>query len=226
MCPVDSDEFNSDNLTTRHIPMGEPPISKDFSGYIRRRARDQHLSISQLAENSGVSRQALYKLMEGDAEAKLSTIIRLSGPLEVHPLDILRAFFGSESLPFQSSATVKYPLDASSFIEDVTVPDNMRVWINQRFLKTCKIQNTGKMAWRNRRLVYMDQQLNFRITTREKSEISLPAPSRRLIHAEESKHLTRSSPVLTPGNTHKHAIETNSYTCRLVTKSLNKIFIP
>ena len=183
--------------------MGDNNISDDFSRYIRRHARDQRLSLSQLAENSRISRQTLYKIMKGDAEAKLSTIIRLSGALQVHPLDMMRAFFGSQNLPAQPFATAKYPLDASSFIEDVTVPDNMRVWINQRFLKTWKIQNTGKTVWRNRRLVCMDSKLTFEITNLEEREVSQPALNRRLIPAQDSIAI----PLTHPGQTVELSVE-------------------
>jgi len=183
--------------------MSENLIYDDISRYIRRHARDQRLSLSQLAEDSRISRQTLYKIMEGDAEAKLSTIIRLSGTLQVHPLDMMRAFFGSQNLPVQASATAKYPLDASSFIEDVTVPDNMRVWINQRFIKTWKIQNTGKRVWQNRRLVCMDPKLTFEITNQEEMEVSQPALNRRLIPAQDSIAI----PLTRPGQTIELSVE-------------------
>lgn len=185
------------------MTMTQKLTPNDFSAYIRRNARLQSLSLSQLAQRSQISRQTLYKIMEGDTEAKISTIIRLSAILQVHPLDMMRAFFGTQHLPLDTSPKSKYASDASSFIEDITIPDNMRVWVNQTFTKIWKIHNTGNMAWIKRRLICADPKLHFHVTDEVSGEFAPPASERRLIPAQDSVPI----PDTQPGQTVQLSVE-------------------
>jgi transcriptional regulator with XRE-family HTH domain len=177
--------------------MNENPHTDNFSAYIRSRARAQNLSMTQLAQASKISRQTLYKIMKGDNEAKLSTMISVASVLKMHPLDLLRAFFGYRALPFETMASTKHLYDASSFIEDVTIPDNMRVWVNQSFVKSWKIQNTGKVPWINRCLLCMDEQMQLQFSSEIDLIFKLPTQGRRLLPAQTSIPI----PTTLPGQT-------------------------
>jgi hypothetical protein len=47
------------------------------------------------------------------------------------------------------------PGDDSKFVADVTIPDGTAVRVNQRFVKTWELQNTGTVPWRGR---YLERQ--------------------------------------------------------------------
>jgi transcriptional regulator with XRE-family HTH domain len=183
--------------------MNENQLTNDFSAYIRSRARAQNLSISQLAQCSKISRQTLYKIMKGDTEAKISTMIRLASVLQMHPLDLLRAFFGNQTLPFGTMASAKYLFDATGFIEDVTIPDNMRVWVNQPFLKSWKIQNTGKIPWINRALLCTDEQVRLHFAPETNFAFKPPTQDRRLLPTQSSIPI----PKTLPGQTAQLSVE-------------------
>jgi transcriptional regulator with XRE-family HTH domain len=131
-----------------------------FEGFLRQRAKKLGLTLSGLAEKSGVSRQALYKLLRGNIrDAQLSTLIRLAKALELHPIALMREILESEISPPPSSQKSKYPGDYSGFISDVTIPDNTVVMAGSVFGKIWKIQNLGSVDWENRRLVCIDDEI-------------------------------------------------------------------
>lgn len=126
----------------------------DLSTLLQQRTRQLGITKSQLAKRSGISRQTLYKLLNAEiVEAKLSTIVKLSEALKLHPIDLLKLYF--DGLKLRSYLKK----DDSGFLGDVTYPDNSLVTINQQFTKVWNLKNIGKTTWVNRRLICVDDQL-------------------------------------------------------------------
>jgi len=123
----------------------------DLANLLQKRIKQLKITKSELARNSGISRQTLYKLLNADVdEAKLSTLVKVSQVLKVHPMDLLRTYFSGLAL----RNTVKK--DDTGFLGDITYPDNSIVMVKQRFTKVWSIKNMGSTAWINRRLVCVD----------------------------------------------------------------------
>lgn len=111
------------------------------------------LTKKQLAERAGISRASLYNLLSGDvAESKLSTLIRLSSALGVHPFDIIHPYF-NQSMRGRLALTHQA---GTAFVEDVTYPDYSTVMPHQTFIKTWAVMNTGEAPWENLFLVCQD----------------------------------------------------------------------
>lgn len=124
-----------------------------LANLLQERTNQLDMSRTELASKAGISRQTLYKLLNAEIdEAKLSTLIKLSQVLMLHPMDLLRIYF--DGLVIQSNNH-----DNSGFLGDITYPDNTTVMINQRFTKVWGLKNTGKTTWRARRLVCLDDRL-------------------------------------------------------------------
>ncbi len=70
-----------------------PPT--DFNDYFRQRCKELGMSVSEVARRSGLSRAAIYKLLEpgGMAQVRIATLTRLADALDVHPQWLLRTFF-------------------------------------------------------------------------------------------------------------------------------------
>ena len=49
--------------------------------------------------------------------------------------------------------------DSSSFVMDVTIPDNMEVEPGKKFIKTWRLRNNGTTTWKNYKLVFTDGDL-------------------------------------------------------------------
>jgi len=134
----------------------------EFSEYVRNHAEIQGLSMAELARQVGISRQALYGVLDGSTgQAKVSTIIALAFALKVHPLSLFRQLLHKFDMPQIETPGAKHQYDASGFVRDVTIPDNSRIACGQVFTKTWEIQNIGDVEWRNRQLVCMDLPFNF-----------------------------------------------------------------
>ena len=124
-----------------------------FSTSLNELIEQSNLTKTQLAERAGISRASLYNLLSGDvAEGKLSTLIRLSSALGVHPLDIIHPYF-HKSMRGRLATTHQA---GTAFIEDVTYPDYSSVMPHQTFVKTWAVMNTGKVPWENLFLVCQD----------------------------------------------------------------------
>lgn len=131
----------------------------EFSEYVRQRAESLGMSMSELARRTGISRQALYGVLDGSTgQARISTLIALARALQVHPVLLFRHLLHQLELPKLSTTGAKYQFDASGFVSE-TVPDNSLVTTGQIFCKTWEIQNIGHVAWRNRKLVCVDRPL-------------------------------------------------------------------
>jgi transcriptional regulator with XRE-family HTH domain len=148
-------EFNPMPSSNLPIPI-EPPLSDSaFALYVRRRAHELSINLSEIARKTGISRQALYNLMSGKSEqAKISTVLALSHVLQIHPLALFRLLLIMP--PKLPNTEAKYKWNATGFVRDVTIPDNTLVLARQVFFKQWEIQNAGFAAWINRRLMCVD----------------------------------------------------------------------
>lgn len=131
----------------------------EFSEYIRQRATEKGLTMTELANRTGLSRQSLYALLDGvTGQVKIATVVALASGLEVHPVDLFRRLLPYLDFPKFSTAGAKYRYDVSGFVQDVTVPDYTIVVTDSVFTKVWKIQNVGHVNWAGRKLVCIDQQ--------------------------------------------------------------------
>lgn len=129
-------------------------VSKiDLANLLSQQIEETKINRTQLAKQANISRQTLYKLLNAEIEeAKLSTLIKLSHALKLHPVDLMRVFFSASNL------NTNQP-DNTGFIGDITYPDNSLVSPNQVFTKTWAVKNTGNVVWENRKLVCMDDRI-------------------------------------------------------------------
>jgi transcriptional regulator with XRE-family HTH domain len=56
-----------------------------FAANVERVCRQHDYSVERLAERSGIGREELEAIMRGEAEARVDSILRLAGALEVTP---------------------------------------------------------------------------------------------------------------------------------------------
>lgn len=135
-------------------------LEHDFAGYVRMRLRHIGMSQAQLARNTGISRPALVKLLNGRTRApRLETTRAMASALGVSPIHLLRLLTDD-----QDGALAESPADNATFsnaaIIDVTVPNGTRVAPGERFEKVWDVRNTGTIEWRGRRLRCIDQALS------------------------------------------------------------------
>lgn len=134
----------------------------DLANLLHQKTIQLKLTRSELASNAGISRQTLYKLLNAEIdEAKLSTLIKLSQALMLHPMDLLKIYFDGTMLKHKAST------DNSGFLGDVTYPDNSIVMVNQLFTKVWEIKNIGKTTWKDRKLICIDEQLQVSSSDKE-----------------------------------------------------------
>jgi len=142
--------------------------SSDLSEYIIQQIIKMKLKRVDVAKRAGFSRETLNKLLRAEvAHPSTSTIVQLAHALNVAPLYLLRLAYGGSEIPLHSSATPKYPKDHSSFVRDITFPDNSIVSVNQLFEKIWEIQNTGQVLWEARFLKCIDEEIFLTIVDRE-----------------------------------------------------------
>lgn len=137
-------------------------MSEYLQGFIRQRARTLGMTLSEVGRKAQLSRQTLYAL--DDVPNKLpalQTIINLAQVLEVHPMRLLKELFDSVPLN-HASQTATRPNDQSAFVQDVNFPDGALVLPGQTFVKTWEIQNVGQVAWTDRYLQCMDDDIEVR----------------------------------------------------------------
>lgn len=134
----------------------------DLAKVLHERTLQLKLSKSDVAKGAGISRQTLYKILNADIhEAKLSTIVKLSQVLQLHPMDLLRIYFKSMSIKNTQFE------DDSGFIGDITYPDNTIVMSNQQFTKVWGVKNMGNTTWSNRKLICVDQHIEASISNKK-----------------------------------------------------------
>ncbi len=133
-------------------------MKESLESYIRTRANEQKLSLSELCRRAGISRQTLYSLNQAPNKLPaLQTIVGLASVLAVHPLRLLHLVF--DGLPLAPQVKQRHKRgDQSAFIGE-SIPDGTLVLCGQRFIKTWELQNVGRVAWENRYLQCMDDEL-------------------------------------------------------------------
>ncbi|MCG5533004.1 EAL domain-containing protein [Halorhodospira sp. 9621] len=91
-------------------------MTEQLEQFVRRHAQKQRLSLTELAQRAGMSRQSLYGLWQSERHPNLSKMIELAEALRVHPLRLLEHYFAA-SLPLRN---VQNGLADVSFGEDRT----------------------------------------------------------------------------------------------------------
>lgn len=135
---------------------------------LSRRARELGKTVKELATDAGLTRTYLYKLASGDTrDPSIRTLIRLAVALKISPIQLFR-YFGLGEDSDRHDAGLSRELvradgihnadDSIEFTSDVTVPDHSIVHAGESFRKIWKVQNTGRVPWRKRRLVRVDEQ--------------------------------------------------------------------
>lgn len=184
----------------------------EFSNYVKQRANTLGLSMSELARQTGISRQGLYALLDGTTEqAKITTLIVLAKALQVHPIVLFRNLLHQLDLPKFSISSAKYNFDASGFVRDVTIPDNTMVLTDQLFTKIWEIQNIGHVNWVDRKLVCMDRKADIPVVS---DLIAAPESRRGLIPTRRIIDI----PETLPGDSLILSVEFTapSYPCSLI----------
>jgi len=184
----------------------------EFSEYIKQRANTLGLSLSELARQTGISRQGLYGLLDGTTEqAKISTLIALAKALQVHPMVLFRQLLHQLDFPKFSTTSAKYRFDASGFVQDVTIPDNTTVLTDQVFTKIWEIQNIGHVDWVGRKLVCMDRKADIPFVS---DHIAAPKARRGLVPTQRVIDI----PETLPGDSVILSVEFTapSYPCSLI----------
>jgi transcriptional regulator with XRE-family HTH domain len=129
--------------------------------FVLRRAREVGLSVADVAQRAGLTRQYLYKLIDGGThDPGIRTLHRLAQALEVAPVVLFRHFIDLRAArrgPRPGVATSLHDGDdAVAFAADLTMPDHAPVAPGERFTKTWAVQNVGTVAWQQRRLARAD----------------------------------------------------------------------
>lgn len=184
----------------------------EFAEYVRNRAEARGLSMAELARQAGISRQALYGVLDGSTgQAKVSTLIALASALQVHPVVVFRHLLHQLDFPKFSTTTAKYRFDASGFVQDVTIPDNTTMLTNQVFTKVWEIQNIRHVNWLGRKLVCMDRKADFFLVS---GPIVAPEAQRGLVPTQRVIDI----PETLPGDSVILSVEFTapSYPCSLI----------
>lgn len=134
-------------------------MTTELKTYIKQRCSELGLSVRGLQRETGIARDTLGKILEGNTKnARLSTIVILARALKVHPFTLFRYFLNQTDLPKYTTTNALHKFDATGFIADVTYPDNCAVRVNETFTKIWAIQNIGSVDWVDRKFVCMDTQ--------------------------------------------------------------------
>ncbi len=128
--------------------------------FIRQRARQKGLSVSDICKSAGRSRQTFYALSESrERLPDLETLIDFAIAIDVHPMRLVQLVFEDHHGAFCRRRERGLPSDVSQFVRDVTIPDGTMVMAGARFVKTWEVQNVGKTVWHDRFLKCMDEEL-------------------------------------------------------------------
>ena len=177
--------------------------NKNFDLYIRQCCSQLGLSLTEVAKQSDMSRNNLYKLMSGNAEnARLSTLVKLANTLQTNSQLLLKQMFEQSEFPGSFSSSL-HTIDTNGFIADVTIPDNYMVKRRQKFTKTWKIQNTGHVTWNHRFLMCMDKHIKIICDT---DNFNAPIAQRGLIPSKNKIAIDN----LLPGQTTEISVEFTS----------------
>jgi transcriptional regulator with XRE-family HTH domain len=131
--------------------------------FVRERASAEKISLTELARKAGKSRQTLYALAEGDTHLpELQTLVDVALVLGVHPLQLIHLVFEDYRLPTKQSREHNERGDRSVFRADITIPDGTVVMAGSMFTKVWEVQNLGTLAWENRFLACVDDNIEVR----------------------------------------------------------------
>ncbi|MDC8774564.1 NBR1-Ig-like domain-containing protein [Roseateles albus] len=136
-------------------------MTETLSSYVRIRAQTLGISTTELCRRAKLSRQTLHSLLndQGAKLPSLQTVVALAQVLQVHPLRLLQLLF-DEHPPLASKRNAPSLLgDQSAFVRDVNFADGALVLPGQRFVKTWEVQNVGRVAWQDRFMQCMDEEL-------------------------------------------------------------------
>jgi Ig-like domain from next to BRCA1 gene len=129
----------------------------ELGAYIRQRARQKGMSVSDICKAAKRSRQTFYALSEPrERLPDLETLLDFAVALDVHPMHLVQLVFDEHQGAFCRRRERDVPTDASQFVRDVTIPDGTLVAAGAHFVKIWEVQNAGKVAWSNRFLQCMD----------------------------------------------------------------------
>lgn len=131
-----------------------------IAAFVKEAAVRRGVTLRQIAASALISPDTLYRLMNGEGDnSGLLTIYRLARALGVAPIALLRVMHHDIDLGPATELPVEIQGDHISFVSDITYPDGSVVRAGQRFVKCWLLQNTGRVAWRNRILVCMDTEI-------------------------------------------------------------------
>lgn len=138
-------------------------MKESLENYIRSRAIELGLSLSEVCRRASISRQTLYTLNQVSQKLPaLQTIVSLADALHVHPLRLLQLVF--DEVPIAQPLKQRHKRgDHSAFVQE-TIPDGSLVLYGKRFIKTWEVQNVGRVPWEGRFLQCMDEEIV--VTTR------------------------------------------------------------
>lgn len=135
--------------------------ASDLAIYMKERLQALDMTTVAAAQHSNISRQTWHKLLRADIdEARISTLIKVAATLETHPLSMMRIYFYGNPLPQRHNKLGDNAKIASSFIADITYPDNSMVQTGQAFEKIWEVANMGTMPWVGWRLQCVDEHLS------------------------------------------------------------------
>ena len=134
-------------------------MKETLDSFIRSRSNALGLSFTDLCKQAHISRQTLYSLTRVPQRLPdLKTVVALADVLHVHPLKLLNLVF--EDVPMAAPLKRAHKRgDRSAFVRDVTCPDGSLVLCGQRFSKTWELENAGSVAWVNRSLRCIDDEV-------------------------------------------------------------------
>lgn len=141
------------------LQLGMDLMKNEFETYVLTRMKALGLSKAEVHRrgNNSFSRPTMDDWIHGKTKSldiwKFSTF---SSVLGVAPYYLLKMYYASSHIEMQSESVATLAGDHSSFVDDVNVPDNSVVHVNQEFTKTWALQNTGKRNWENRVLICVD----------------------------------------------------------------------
>lgn len=131
-----------------------------LGNYIRRRARQKGMSVSDICKAADKSRQTFYALSEPrERLPDLETLVDFAVALDVHPMRLVQLAFDEHHGMLGRRRERDAPADVSQFVRDVTIPDGSLVKAEASFVKTWEVQNAGRTAWEGRFLQCMDEEV-------------------------------------------------------------------
>jgi len=157
-------------------------MDEQFVNFVRRKLREMGMGYGQFADQVGISRSGLYKILGGNGSGMLvSTLLSMSHALKVHPSSMLRMLAPDRRLARQE--------ESPSFIGDVALPDYSPVLPGEKFTKTWMSQNNTDSAWHDCSLTCIDSNLRVVRELPDGSSESIAVglrPTKRSIHVPET----------------------------------------